>query len=242
MVRVGAAGSPSEAHVPVDRRWCAGGPSSTRGICAGAAEAAACGGLSLTHMRRAFDRAAASAAERIIGWIAERVDPSHRRWIEAMGAELHAIDGGWRKLVWVSGALRLAWSLSWRREMVYGQKGLPAVGSTCAFGVVLGVIFWFLFTHPDRLPTMRGFEAGLAVYLFLAGFLAGPATKSFAAGALIGLTSGLLGVFSGFVMSPVDVLGPFVYQATAVAGAVCGGLGAVARAYLHGVRSASIAR
>jgi hypothetical protein len=192
-------------------------------------------------MRRAFDRVASAASERITYWIAERVDPAHRQWIEAMGSELHAIDGGWRKLVWVAGGLRLALSLSWRREMIYGQKGLPAVGSTCAFGVVLGVIFWFLFTHPGSLPSGREFEAGLAVYLFLAGFLAGPATKSFAAGAVIGLTSGFLGVFSGFVMSPVDVLGGIVYQVTAVAGAVGGGLGAVARAYLHGVRSPRIA-
>ena len=65
-------------------------------------------------MARFLDRLGAAAAARLMTWLASRVDPSRREWIEAIGAEFDAIIGGWRKLAWVAGGLLLAWSFSSR--------------------------------------------------------------------------------------------------------------------------------
>jgi hypothetical protein len=194
-------------------------------------------------MRRPFDRVAASASERIINWIAKRVDPAHKQWVEAMHAELYAIEGGWRKLTWVLGGVRLAWSLGRKRGGVHGQVRLPAVGSVCVSGAILGVGFWFMFTRGfwPTPRTLAAFEGALALYLFATGFLAGPVTKGFVAGGLIGVTSGVLGVFSGFVMdSPIVWINPLFYVFAGVTGAVCGGLGAVARAHIQRARQHDI--
>lgn len=77
----------------------------------------------------------------------------------------------------------------------------------------------------------------LVLYLFAAAFFAGPATKRFRAGALSGVTVGLFGIFGGFVMSSQTAwLNPLVYQVATAVGVMFGGLGAVARASLHGGR------
>lgn len=116
--------------------------------------------------------------------------------------------------------------------MAYGQRGLLTVGGTCAFGVVLGVFSVRMFTGDTNMNLL-----GLQLYFFLAGFLVGPTTKSFVAGALIGLTSAILGVFSGFLMSSeVAWVNPLVYLFIGGVGTACGGLGALARADLHRVR------
>jgi hypothetical protein len=67
-------------------------------------------------MRRAIDRLAASTSTRIIAWTRSRVDDSRREWLDAMAAELAAIEGGWRKLAWAIEGLPLAWSFSRWRE------------------------------------------------------------------------------------------------------------------------------
>jgi hypothetical protein len=66
-------------------------------------------------MRRALDRLATSASTRLVVWTSARVDSSRREWIDAMAAELAAIEGGLRKLGWAIEGLPLAWSFSrWR--------------------------------------------------------------------------------------------------------------------------------
>lgn len=66
-------------------------------------------------MRNALDRLATSASTRLVLWTSARVDDSRREWIDAMAAELMAIEGGWRKLGWAIEGLPLAWSFGrWR--------------------------------------------------------------------------------------------------------------------------------
>jgi hypothetical protein len=186
-------------------------------------------------MRREFEGLAAPASERIMNWIAARVDPARRDWVEAMRAELCAIDGGWNRLAWALGGFRLLWVFGRTGNVIYGQRGFPALGSVCVSGAVLAGVFWFMFVHhyPANSTAIARVEGVLAVYLFATGFLAGPARKGFVAGAWIGLASAILGVFGGFVMwSEGAWINPLYYVIAGAIGMLFGGLGGIARSHL----------
>lgn len=56
-----------------------------------------------------FDRIATQAALRLLAWVGEHIDPAQQLWLDALRAELDAIDGSITRLVWAVGGLRLVW-------------------------------------------------------------------------------------------------------------------------------------
>ncbi|MBI3568728.1 MAG: hypothetical protein HY084_11075 [Gemmatimonadetes bacterium] len=66
---------------------------------------------------RLLDDVAESAAQQLVGWLASRVGPEGREWVDALSAEAHSINGGWRKLRWSVGGIALIWTLKRRSRM-----------------------------------------------------------------------------------------------------------------------------
>lgn len=60
---------------------------------------------------------AATLAQRLIGWIGNRVDDSRREWVSALAAEMESVNGGWRKLSWALSGVSIAWSFR-RRPLI----------------------------------------------------------------------------------------------------------------------------
>jgi hypothetical protein len=125
-------------------------------------------------MRNALDRLATSASTRLVLWTSARIDDSRREWIDAMAAELAAIEGGWQKLVWAIEGLPLAWSFSrWRtgrrestmrrtlmnaqlpttRRSLFDSLVLNAV-TLVAWWMILGL--WIRTWFPDGLGSKPG--------------------------------------------------------------------------------------
>jgi hypothetical protein len=48
----------------------------------------------MRQLRATLDRMATLAALRLLAWVAQRVDPAQQLWLEALRAELDAIEGG----------------------------------------------------------------------------------------------------------------------------------------------------
>ncbi len=63
----------------------------------------------MTAVRDIIDRVCTAAAHGMLVWAAGRLDPARRPWIEAMRAEIGAIEGGVAQLAWAVGGLRLVW-------------------------------------------------------------------------------------------------------------------------------------
>jgi hypothetical protein len=63
----------------------------------------------MREIRTALDRLAAAAARRLLAWIAQRLDPARKTWLEALHAELDMIDGGFAQLLRTVGGLKLVW-------------------------------------------------------------------------------------------------------------------------------------
>lgn len=81
-------------------------------------------------MLAVLDRFASASARRLLAWTSGRVDDLQRSWLEAMTAELEAVDGGARQLLWAAGSLRLVWM----------RKGQPDVaGASRLWSVPLAV-------------------------------------------------------------------------------------------------------
>jgi hypothetical protein len=70
-----------------------------------------------------FDRATGAAARWLLAWTARSLGPSHRTWIDAMRAELEAIDGGGAQFAWALGGLQLGWVLQGRRMVALARRG-----------------------------------------------------------------------------------------------------------------------
>jgi hypothetical protein len=83
----------------------------------------------MRQTRATLDRIATLAALRLLAWVGKYVDPAHQLWLDALRAELDAIDGGIARLIWVVRGLRLVW-FERRRSMLnatyrYGPVLLP---------------------------------------------------------------------------------------------------------------------
>jgi len=62
----------------------------------------------MTRQRETLDRAAGSAARRLLGWATTRRSASKQIWIQALGSEIDAAETGWSPLAWALGAIRTA--------------------------------------------------------------------------------------------------------------------------------------
>lgn len=64
------------------------------------------------HERTPLDSLASSIACWLLTWSRARLaarDVAGRAWMDALAGELEEIDGGWARLVWATGGLRLVW-------------------------------------------------------------------------------------------------------------------------------------
>jgi hypothetical protein len=142
---------------------------------------------------RALDRAAARAARDLLAWSARHADPSRRGWIVALRHELHEIDGGWARLAWAVGGLRVVY-LTPSPAGHHGRQEWPESWSIMAGGLLLGLLAWLAFvTHVPNLEqipaeVMFGF---LTLYFYTVGFLSGRRTGQVGKGSWAGATGGL---------------------------------------------------
>jgi hypothetical protein len=114
----------------------------------------------MRQIRALFDRMATLAALRLLAWIAQRVDPAQQLWLEALRAELAAIDGGFARLVWAVGGLRLIW-FERRQHVVnatyrYGPVLLHGLEAALFVGLT-----WSLIQHYGTLVVLLLEMAGL---------------------------------------------------------------------------------
>ncbi len=145
MVGSGAARAPAATHIPADERGRSRRASASRG-CVGSSidgSAASRTGRRLELMLHLLENAAEYASTRISMWLASRVDPSRREWIDAMRAELDVIEGGWRKLTWVIGGV----SLARRWHSAPSRSHDPASAALAALALCGRVAVTFIFAQ-----------------------------------------------------------------------------------------------
>jgi len=120
----------------------------------------------MRQRRTTLDRIATLAALRLLAWIGKRVDPDQQLWLEALRAELDAIDGGIARLVWAVGGLRLIW-FERRQHMVnatyrYGPVLLNVLGLALLIGLT-----WSLIQHYGSIAVIFFELTGCALVLAL---------------------------------------------------------------------------
>lgn len=184
--------------------------------------------------RDAFERAAAWMARALLAWIAGRLHPSRRAWIEALRAELEVIAGGGRQLVWAAGGLRLAW-IEWRAAMLRERRFWPSQPGTTP-GICLGILLLIVIlatrgVSDDAFPWLP-FYGLFFLYLALAGSLAARRAGSIAAGARAGAVTAMVALC--FALLAFGVAGPgdvaraiYVLLLFGAVGSVCGAGGAL---------------
>ncbi len=98
----------------------------------------------------------------MLAWVGKHIDPAQQLWLDALRAELAAIDGGIAQLVWAVGGLRLIW-FERRRHMVnatyrYGPALLHGLEAALFVGLV-----WSLMQHYGSLVVILLELAGLGL-------------------------------------------------------------------------------
>jgi hypothetical protein len=149
-----------------------------------------------------LDRAAGAAARALLGWAVGRLDPSRQVWIHALRAEADEIDGGWARLAWAVGGLRLVWTERrrtmrhrWRARLRWlgsagGLGGLRVYSPGVVCGIVMSV--WSFWQRNVDLPVPL-----IAVLMFvpcygLAGFWTAR-KRSVEVGTVVGAVTAVLG-------------------------------------------------
>ena len=125
----------------------------------------------MREMRAALDRLAKAAARRLLAWVARRVDSTQQTWLEALRAELDAIDGGIAQLVWAVGGLRLIW-LDRRQHMVdrayrYSPVLLIVLGAALFVGFTLSLMQYYV-SIAEVLLVLTGLGLVVAVPVLIA--------------------------------------------------------------------------
>ena len=118
----------------------------------------------MRQIRAQIDRIATQLALRLLAWVGKRIDPAHQDWLDALGAELDAIDGGIARLAWAIGGLWLIW-FERRQSMLnatyrYGPVFLPVLEAT-----LFAVFIWSLIWHYGSLIVILLELAGLCLIL-----------------------------------------------------------------------------
>jgi hypothetical protein len=116
----------------------------------------------MRQIRATFDRMATLAALRLLAWVGKHVDPAQQLWLEALRAELDAIDGGIARLGWAVGGLRLIW-FERRRHLVnatyrYGPVLLPGLEAALFVGLT-----WSLIQHDGSIVVVLLELTGLSL-------------------------------------------------------------------------------
>lgn len=125
----------------------------------------------MRQRQTALDRIATLAALRLLAWVGKHVDPAQQLWLDALRAELDAIDGGIARLVWAVGGLRLIW-FERRRHMVnatyrYGPVLLPGLEAALFVGLT-----WSLMQHYGSLVVILLELTGLGLVVAVPVFTA----------------------------------------------------------------------
>lgn len=89
----------------------------------------------MTRLPAWLERAADAAADRLLAWTAAHTGPVEREWLEALRGELARLDSGPSRLAWALGGPRLAWTFTWRRQML-GELRRASLGVGLAIGML----------------------------------------------------------------------------------------------------------
>ena len=109
----------------------------------------------MRQIRAQVDRIATLLALRLLAWVGKRIDPAQQLWLDALHAELDAINGGIARLAWAMGGLWLIW-FERRQSMLnatyrYGPVLLP----------VLEAALFAVFIWEERLLPRRASGLGI---------------------------------------------------------------------------------
>jgi hypothetical protein len=121
----------------------------------------------------ALDRAAGTLAVTLLDGLTARLDPARREWLAAVRIELDEVEGGWQRLLWALGGLRLAWAIG--KEDVLNRRQLERLCGLGAAALALPV-FGYVFFGPMRIgqeAISRGSGGLLALFFAVVALLAG---------------------------------------------------------------------
>lgn len=79
-----------------------------------------------------LDGLASDVADRLLVWTEAHAAPSERPWLEAMRGELASLDSGWSRLAWALGGPWMAWTFTWRWQLLHRLR-------TSTLGASLGI-------------------------------------------------------------------------------------------------------
>ena len=125
----------------------------------------------MRQIQALFHRIATRAAIRLLAWVEKHVDPAQQLWLDALRAELDAINGGFARLLWAAGGLRLVW-FERRRHMLnatyrYGPVLLPWIETALFIGLT-----WSFIQHYGSLVVVLFELIGLGLILAIPALLA----------------------------------------------------------------------
>src|SRR5258708_989500 len=96
----------------------------------------------MSGMHAWLDHMTDQAADHLLAWTAAHAGPTEREWLEAMRGELASLESGASRLAWALGGPRLAWTFTWRQQML-DEVRRAALGVGLAIGAValiLGIV------------------------------------------------------------------------------------------------------
>jgi len=171
---------------------------------------------------------------------AAHLEPADRVWIEAIGAEIDAIDGRVAQLAWAAGGLRLLWAFG-RRDMAGPLRFW--LWASC-HGAVLGFM-----VLTSALPDVSILPMTL-LYCVAAGFLTGLWTGRAEVAGMVGGTTALISACVLFLAigvthwASLDTRWPVIVAALSVAlptfaalGFICGAVGGAIASPVEAVRT-----
>ena len=188
-------------------------------------------------MRR-FQGGPSGVARALLAWAAARLEPAERAWIEAIAAEMDAIEGRVAQLAWAAGGLRLLWT--------YGRRDMAGTLRFWLWASCHGAVLGFL-VLTSALPDVSIVPVTL-LYCVAAGFLTGLWTGRAEVAGMVGGTTALIGacvlflaigvihrasldtpwpVIVGALAAALPTFGAFGFIGGAIGGAIASPVGAV---------------
>ncbi len=152
-------------------------------------------------------------ARTFLAWAAAHLEPADRAWIEAIVAEMDAIDGRVAQLAWAAGGLRLLWT--------YGRRDMAGPLRFWLWASCHGAVLGFL-VLTSALPDVSIVPLTL-LYCVAAGFMTGLWTGRAEVAGMVGGMTALIGACVLFLAigvthrASLDTPWPVIVAALAVA-------------------------
>jgi hypothetical protein len=125
----------------------------------------------MRQRRTTRDRITTLAALRLLAWVSKHIDPEQQLWLDALRAELDAIDGGIARLGWAMGGLRLIW-FERRRHMLHATYRYgPILLNMLEAALFVGLV-WSLIRQYGSIIVVLFELTGLSLLLVVPVFIA----------------------------------------------------------------------